>query len=625
MKKLLIRLTVLLIVVAAAAGAAYFLVSRLPDEEPEQALAQVERGDLVVKTYLRGELQAVRSTTLAAPNLGAASQVTALAKPGSLATPKDLIAEFDDSDIRVTLADTMLDLEKTKQDLTKGETELEILRSQDQVELIKARFGVQRAELDVRQNELISAIDARKNELTLEEAKRRLQKLESDIQNRLQQREAELAVLREEIRKAELEVAQDERRLENARVLTPIGGLVSILENRSGRRSFGQSAPPVQEGDQVSPGMAFAQILDLSEMELVAKAEEVERARLREGQEATVYLDALPAKPVTGTIKRLGTTASANFFRGEATKKFDCILSVDMKQLLTHVGATPEQITRILASRAPASATTSAAPPRQRAEGQEAGDDASRKSGRKGGRGNMSPEQRQRAQQMMQQLAGGRDVQSLSQEERRALFQKMRAQMGGGGQGGQQGGEGQGPNGAGGAGGAGAAPIPTLPLLATSRPVNPQFSLADRENAKLPAPPAEGSDVEVLLRPGLLADAEVVVERIPDALHIPVQAVFESGENNIVYVWERGQLTPRRVETGRQTETRIAILSGLEEGETISLRPPVDERATPKKSKKASKKSGGASFPGGGGGGGGEGGGAGGGPGGPGGGGRRGR
>ena len=289
-------------------------------------------------------MQAVRSTTLAAPNLGLLSQITQLAAPGSLARPKDLIAEFDDSDRRVFLADTLLDLEKTKQDLKKGETELEILKSQDEVELMSSRFAVRRAELDVRQNELISAIDARKNELTLEEAKRRLQRLESDIESRLQQREAELAVLREEIRKAELEVAQDRRRIENARVLTPMGGLVSTLENRSGRRSFGQSAPPVQEGDQVSPGMSIVQILDLSEMELLAKAEEVERARLREGQEAVIRLDALPGRPVKGTIKRLGSTASANFFSGEATKKFDCVLSVDMTQLLTHVGATPEQI-----------------------------------------------------------------------------------------------------------------------------------------------------------------------------------------------------------------------------------------------------------------------------------------
>ena len=114
--------------------------------------------------------------------------------------------------------------------------------------------------------------------------------------------------------------------------------------------------------------------------------------------------------------------------------------------------------------------------------------------------------------------------------------------------------------------------------------------------------PKEGSDVEVLLRPGLLADAEVVIERIPDTLHVPVQAVFESGENNIVYIFDGGRLAPRRVETGRQTETRIAILDGLQEGETISLRPPLDQRKTSKKKKADRGKSAGPSFPGAGGG-----------------------
>ncbi len=616
MRKLLVRLSVLLVVLAVA-GAAYYFVSRIPDDEPEQALAEVKRGELVVKTYLRGALQAVRSTTLTAPNLGSASQVTQLAASGSLAKPNDLIAEFDDSDRRVFLEDAMLDVEKTKQNLKKGEVELQILRSKDEVELMSARFGVRRAELDVRQNELISKIDARKNELTLEEAKRRLQKLESDIQSRLQQREAELAVLREEIRKAELDVARDRRRIEDARVLTPIGGLVSILENRSGRRSFGQSSPPVQEGDDVSPGMALAQILDLSEMEFVAQAEEVERTRLREGQEAIVYLDALPGKPVKATIKRLGSTATADFFSGQATKKFDCVLSVDMTQLLTSVGATPEQIRTILASgqatAEAAKATKASRPPRPapRVDGANAGAPSGQAalSGKteKSARGGRSPEERERAQKMMQELAGGRDVESMSQEDRRNLFQQMRSRMGGGRAApadktasGPQDGPGQ-PG----------APV-EMPPLSVAIPNSP-FTAAQRLSAKLPEPPQQGSVVEVLLRPGLLADAEVVVERIPDTLHIPVQAVYPSGENNIVYVWDGNDLQARRVEVGQRTETRVAVLSGLEEGETVSLQPPPDQRQTTKK-KKSGKKSG-PSLPGGAAGGG-EGGGPGGGPGG---------
>ena len=418
-------------------------------------------------------------------------------------------------------------------------------------------------------------------------------------------------MLREQIRKAEADVERDRRRIENARVLTPLGGLVSILENRSGRRSFGQSSPPVQEGDDVQPGMAMAQILDLSEMELAGQVEEVERARLREGQDAIIYLDALPGQAVKGKIKRLGSTASANFFRGQATKKFACVLSVDMTELLTEVGASPEQIRAILAS---GKAAAAAAESRLRAARRpaatksinagspavQAGSSGKSAKSPRGGRGKRSPEERERARKMMQELAGGRDLDSMSQEERRRIFQQMRSRAGGdaargGGDKQQLGQSNPGRQRSPGQPGAGAPP--EIPSLSPPSPGNSRFTPSDREAARLPEPPQEGSVVEVLLRPGLLADAEIVVERIPDTLHVPMQAVYPSGENNIVYVWDGNDLESRRVEVGQRTETRIAILSGLEEGETVSLRPPADQRQTTKK-KKSAKKSG-PSLPGG--------------------------
>ena len=641
MRKIAVRLLVLL-ALGGVVGAGYYLVSRLPEAEREPATATVQRGDLTVRTYLRGELRAVRSTTLTAPNLGSVSQVTQLAAPGSLARPKDLIAEFDDSDRRVYLEDAQIDVSKIKEDLKKAETELEILKSQDRVELISAEFAVRRAELDVRQNELLSAIDARKNELTLEESRRRQKKLESDIESRIQQREAELAVLREELRKAELEVDREQRRIENARVLAPLGGLVSILDNRAGGRAgFGQSAPPVQEGDQVPPGLAIVQLLDLSEMDLVAKVEEAQRAGMREGQEAEIYLDALPGKMVKGKVKRLGTTAAMNFFRGEATKKFDCVLSVDMRQLLENVGATPVQIDRILvtaktnarrggetaqAVAAPIPALPQGAQPEASRRGGQAtggsqgvgtsaqdksaqGKSAQSKSGRQGRR-RFSGQDRERMRNMVQEMTGGRDIQSMSQEERRQLFQQVRARMGGGesgggpqstgsersgggSQGGTAGGRRRGAEQRGGGRRVSSRGGPDIASLSISRPGSTKFTLEERQKAALPSPPTQGSDVEVLLRPGLLADAQVVVERIPDALHIPLQGVFEEGNNSIVYIREAGRLQPRWVELGRRTETRVEVLDGLEQGEVVSLESPIDQRERGRaKKKKAAGRSG---------------------------------
>jgi HlyD family secretion protein len=636
MKKLAIRLLILLVVAGVVAGA-FYIIQRIPKEDDEIPLATVKRGDLEVRAYLRGELRAVRSMTLTAPNLGSQSQVTRLAPAGALAKAKDLIAEFDDSERRASLEDDELEVQRIKEDLVKAETDLDIRKSQDDVELVKARFAVETAQLENKKNELVGTIEARKNELTLEEANRKEAKLKEDIKSRLQQREAELSVLREQLNKAQLDADREKRRIEQARVLTPIAGLVSILENRAGGRGgFGQTTPTIREGDQIPAGMAVAQILDLSEMELVAKVEEVERANLLEGQEAVIYLDALPGKPVTGKIKTLGSTATTNVFRGEATKKFDTLLSLDMRQLLENVGASETQIKRILATArdnanrgvfggGPVASEPSAGPSRGGRGGGPAaagapeavpagpgGAEAGAQPGqRRGGFGrNLSPEQCEQFQKAMQEALGGRDISQLSPDERRQIFQKLRPQGGGGRGGGGRGGAGGQGGGAPGAFGAAgpadagapsATPVPEFASLSLSRPGAQRFTAEDRANAELPAPPEEGSDVDILLRPGLLANAEIIVERIPNTLYVPFQGIFEAGSQRIVYVKKGNTFETRKVEVGPRSESQIAIKSGLKEGEEIALTPPFDEGRAAAKKKKAGQTAQ-PSFPGGGGG-----------------------
>jgi HlyD family secretion protein len=625
MRKVAIRLLVLVVAAGMAAGG-YYLVSKIPGKDSEIATATVRQGDLVVKSYLRGELTTVRSMTLTAPNLGSTSQITRLAPPGALAQTGDLIAEFDDSDRRVFLEDAMLEVEQIQQNLKKAETDLEIRKGQDEVELIRAQFALRRAELEVKRNELLSSIDARKNVLTLEESRRRLEKLEQDIKSRLQQREAELAVLQARLREAQLEMSREERRIEGARVLAPMSGLVSVLENRSGRGGFGQTTPQIREGDQIPAGMALAQILDLSEMDLLTKVEEVERASLSEGQEALIRLDALPGMVVHGKIKRLGNTAATNVMRGEATKKFECVLSVDMAELLKNVGASPEQVSRILATArenaqrglgtggrtsqagpangsfpAPTEAVEGgrqrgAAGPGAGAAAPATGEGAGQ---RRGGR-QMTPEQRQK----MEQMLGGRDSASLSPEERQTMFQQMRESVGG-----PAGGRPGGSAGARGAGAGGSAAPAAVPDAPGARPVlsfarsSGQFTAQQRAAAQLPRPPETGSDVEILLRPGLLADAEIIIENLPNVIHIPYQAVFDQGGQPVVYVLtQAARFEPRRVRLGQRSESRIVILEGLEEGEVIALESPDASAAQDRAKKKKSGADGSSqpAFPGGG-------------------------
>jgi HlyD family secretion protein len=348
MKKLLFRL-ILAGIVAGSAYGVWRLFRQMPERQIQVPTTRVRQGDVVIRTYARGELRPVRQATLVAPNLFGTVQITRLAPLGAFAKEKDLIVEFDDSEVRSRLEERELELQQIEEQIKKAQAELAIRNNQDQVDLLKARYSVRLAELEVRRAELKSAIDAKKDLLTLEEARRRLKQLESDIKSRLEQAEAEIAVLRERRNRALLEVRRERQRLMQVKLLAPISGLVAIRQSRPMGMYFpGMQLPDYREGDQVFPGTPVADVLDLSEMELVAKVNELDRANLQEGQEALVRLDAIPDKVFHARIKSLSGTASANVWAGDPTKRFDVVFAVDMKELLSGLGAKPEQIRMIL-------------------------------------------------------------------------------------------------------------------------------------------------------------------------------------------------------------------------------------------------------------------------------------
>src|ERR1051326_5939714 len=157
MKKLIIRILGPVIVLGAA-WYGYHFFKLLPQRQEQVATTKVRKSDVIIRAYSRGELRAVRSLTLTAPNLFGTVQVTRLAPMGSLANEKDLIVEFDDSERRAQLEEGLLTVEQIDEQIKKAKADLSIRDQQDQVDLLKARFGVRRAELEVKRNPILSAI-----------------------------------------------------------------------------------------------------------------------------------------------------------------------------------------------------------------------------------------------------------------------------------------------------------------------------------------------------------------------------------------------------------------------------------------------------------------------------------
>src|SRR5215467_1951846 len=159
MKKVIIRLFVLIVLAGAGYGG-YRYYKSMPERQDSVPTAKVQKGDVVIRAYSRGELKAVRTQTLIAPNLFGTVQVTDLAPVGSLAKEKDLIVEYDDSERQSNLEESRLSVQSVDEQIKKAKADLAITQSQDAVTLLRTRYNVRRAELDVQRNPTISEIDA---------------------------------------------------------------------------------------------------------------------------------------------------------------------------------------------------------------------------------------------------------------------------------------------------------------------------------------------------------------------------------------------------------------------------------------------------------------------------------
>jgi HlyD family secretion protein len=108
--------------------------------------------------------------------------------------------------------------------------------------------------------------------------------------------------------------------------------------------------------------------------------------------------------------------------------------------------------------------------------------------------------------------------------------------------------------------------------------VNKKGTLARR---KEPGSKINVFDVEVLIldhdeqvKPGMSASAEIIIDRIPDVVQAPIEAVFEREGEVVVFLDNKDKIP---VEAGRRNDMYVEINSGLKGGERVCLVDPTAE------------------------------------------------
>jgi HlyD family secretion protein len=308
-------------------------------------VATVRETNLQLEVNTTGELRAARTANAMAPPVGHDTlQIIQLAKTGAAVKAGDVVVAFDPSEQEYKVAQSRSDFDQAEQEIVKAKDDAAVQTAKDQTDLLKGKFAVRQAELDVSKNDILSAIDGKKNLLALEEAKRALAQLEQDIESHSASNEASIAVAQEKKQKAQLSMAQAQKNIGNMQVRSPIDGLVVVRENENanGGMFWGQALPQFQEGDQVYPGAVVAEIIDVGQMEVDAKVKESERATVKDGQAAEVRVDALPGVVFGAKVKSVAGMVS-NMWFDDPSHDFDVTATLDQPDahlrpgLSTHV------------------------------------------------------------------------------------------------------------------------------------------------------------------------------------------------------------------------------------------------------------------------------------------------
>jgi len=301
--------------------------------DSEIPTATVKEVDLQLKVFTTGALKTSQSRTVIAPPIaGGTLQIVTLAHAGAQVRTGDVVLEFDPSQQEYNLGQNRSDLLQAEQEIVKAKADAAVQAAEDQTALLKAKYAVRRAELEVSKNELVSPIDAQKNLLALDEAKRAQTQLQQDIQSHSASNQAALAISEEKRHKARLSMEQAQQNIKNMHITAPIDGLVVIHGNRESTGGFfmdGMTLPDYHVGDQVNPGSSIAEVIDISHLEVAAQIGETDRVNLKAGQSVEVKIDALPGETFSGKVQTVGGATSHEFWDDNARHKFDVAVELD--------------------------------------------------------------------------------------------------------------------------------------------------------------------------------------------------------------------------------------------------------------------------------------------------------
>jgi HlyD family secretion protein len=340
-------------VVIVAVAVAGIAMNARTGEAPNVTTAEVTRGDFIDYIQIRGDIRPAKSIVLAAPlQAGGEMQIVKLAKNGAVVKKGDIVVEFDATILQQRLQERNSELKTADGEIEQSLAQAKITAEQQATDLMKAKYDIDRAKLDLGKRDLVSRIEFEGAKLSLADAEQRLKEVEAKGLSTRAGSEAELLGKKRKRDKAQADVDRTVTSIEALRLRTPADGTVNILENPRSGNMFGGGGVEFREGDRAWAGASILELPDLSSIHLEARLDESDRGRLKVGQTASVKIEAVPGKDLAARVDLISVLARVDFSSGwPPVRNFDLGLVLDDRDPRIRPGMTATA--RIAADRLP--------------------------------------------------------------------------------------------------------------------------------------------------------------------------------------------------------------------------------------------------------------------------------
>jgi len=337
-KKRSILAIVATVVVIGVAGIA---MNARSDAPPNVTTAAVTRGDFIDYIQIRGDIRPAKSIVLAAPlQSGGDLQIVKLVKNGATVKKGEVVVEFDATTLRQRLLERQSELNQALKEIEQVQAQAKITAEQQATSLMKAKYDVERAKLDLGKRDLVSRIEYESAKLSLADAEQRLKEVDAKGLSSKAGAEADLVGKVRKRDKAQFDVERTNSAIAALILQAPAGGTVNILENTRSGGPFGGSVK-FREGDRAWAGASILELPDLSSIHLEARLDESDRGRLKVGQTAIVRIEAVPGKDFTARVDLISVLARVDFSSGwPPVRNFDLGLVLEDKDARIRPGMT---------------------------------------------------------------------------------------------------------------------------------------------------------------------------------------------------------------------------------------------------------------------------------------------